>query len=361
MNPFLQLAIAEGGDESTVPLLLAPDLDPTTTLASPPPELPARVRARLLDPTLPAQAELVARRAHELGLMLLTPADPEWPEPMQTMPLRPLVLFARGDLAALRHQPSIAIVGSRTPTPYGSDAARAFANALAGAGVAQWSGLARGVDGIAHRACLDAKVPTVAVLAGGLDRIYPPEHRELAEQIVRHGGCLLSELPPGRQARRGHFPRRNRVLAAGAAATLVIEASLTSGALHTARFAAEQGQPVFAVPGPWASERSQGCHRLIAEGAQIAENPELLLRELGVCAPPSAATGTSLGLQTSADEQAVLRCLAAGPRPADLVARESGLDREAFLTATFALEGRGLLLRAPGALLVAARAEPFTR
>lgn len=355
MNPFLQLAIAEGGDEGMVGALLAPDLEPSALLADPPADLPPRIRSRLLDPTLPAQADAIAGRAAALGLRLLTPADARWPAAMAAMPLRPLVVFARGDLSALHHQPSVAVVGSRTPTPYGDDAARAFATALAAAGVAQWSGLARGVDGIAHRACLEADVPTVAVLAGGLDRIYPPEHEELADRIVDQGGCLLAELPPGRQARRGHFPRRNRILGAGAAATLVVEASLTSGALHTARFAADAGHPVFAVPGPWASERSQGCHRLIAEGAQIAENPESLLRDLGVSTPGASTDGTSLALQLSADEQAVLRCLAAGPRPGDLVARECGLDRDSFLAATFTLEGHGLLRQAPGAMLVATR------
>src|SRR5262249_57684530 len=112
-------------------------------------------------------------------------------------PLRPVVVLARGDLAVVQRQPTVTVVGSRTPTPYGAHAAEAFAGALARAGVVLWSGLARGVDAMAHSACLRAHTPTVAVLAGGLDCIYPPEHRELAAAIVARGGCLLRELPPG--------------------------------------------------------------------------------------------------------------------------------------------------------------------
>src|SRR5690606_11717619 len=122
------------------------------------------------------------------------------------------------------------------PTPYGADAATRLCMALARSGIVLWSGLARGIDGIAHEACLRAKTPTVAVLAGSLDHIYPPEHQELTERILAGNGCLITELPPGRRARRGHFVRRNRLLGAGPAAVVVVEGSLASGALHTARF-----------------------------------------------------------------------------------------------------------------------------
>jgi DNA processing protein len=188
------------------------------------------------------------------------------------------------------------------------------------------------------------------VLASGLDRIYPSEHAELAASIVQRGGCLVAELPPESHAQRGHFPRRNRILAA-AESVLVVEAGRTSGSLQTARFCAEQGRPVFAVPGPWSSERSRGCHDLLREGAQVATDPSDLLRDLGVTA--HVEQGAANALQTSADENAVLRCLSQGPRPADLVQRESGLDRAQFLKARFALELRGALRAMPGDLLAA--------
>jgi DNA processing protein len=351
-DAHLMLALAEGFGESPVPALLAPDLDPLLVLREPPgpPDVPPRAALRLRQPDLAQRATAMAADAAHHGLVVLTPDDPGWPPRLRDMPLRPLVLFVRGDPGALVRAPSIAVVGSRTPTPYGIGTATQLSTMLARAGTTLWSGLARGVDAIAHTACVDAGTPTVAVLAGGLDGIYPPEHAALAQRIVAGGGCLISELPPGRRARRGHFPRRNRLLAAGGQAVVVVEASLASGALHTARFAAEIGTDVYAVPGPWTSERSQGCHRLIAEGAAgIVEDPESLLRGLGLGRDQTGAT--ALAIAGSADEQAVLRALAAGARPADLVQRESGLERGAFLRAVFALEARHEVLRLPGDLL----------
>jgi DNA processing protein len=213
---------------------------------------------RFRDPELAAAAAAVRAAAAKHGQVVLTPADPQYPDAWRAAPLRPLALFVRGDPAALSLAPAVALVGSRTPTPYGDDAAEALGSALAHAGVPLWSGLARGIDAIAHRACVAAQVPTVAMLAGGLDSIYPPEHHELAAAIVAGGGCLGSELPPGWRAQRGHFPRRNRLIALGSSAVVVVEASLTSGALQTARMAAEWGADVYALPGPWRSERRHG-------------------------------------------------------------------------------------------------------
>ncbi|HEX6811531.1 MAG TPA: DNA-processing protein DprA [Planctomycetota bacterium] len=344
------LALAEGFGESPVAALLAPDVDPAAFLREPPcpPDVPPRVAVRLRDPGLASRAASVRQAASRHGLHLLTPAHEAWPRQFQTAPLRPLVLFARGDLAALSRTPSVAVVGSRTPTPYGHDAATRLCAALAQSGTVLWSGLARGIDGIAHEACVTTGVPTVAVLAGGLDEIYPPEHGTLGSRIEATGGCLLGELPPGRRARRGHFPRRNRLLAVGADAVVVVEASLSSGALHTARFAAECGTEVFALPGPWASERSQGCHRLIAEGAILIEGPDALLRSLGI--QPTQTGPASLHLARCADEQAILAGLRQGPRPTDLLQRECGLDRAAFLRALFGLQGRNVVSRLPGDL-----------
>ncbi|MBL8726492.1 MAG: DNA-protecting protein DprA [Planctomycetes bacterium] len=350
VEPYLQLALAEGFGEGMVLALLGPDVDPHAVLRAPPepPAIPPRVAERLRDPTLAERARALAATATAAGLTVLTPADPRWPEPLLHLAQRPLVLFVRGDPAALQRAPAAAMVGSRTPTPYGADAARQFAAALAQAGVSLWSGLARGIDGIAHEACVTAGVPTVAVLAGGLDRIYPPEHAALAARIEATGGCLISELPPGHVARRGHFPRRNRLIAAGTSRVVVVEASLTSGALHTARFAAECGVDVYALPGPWQSERSQGCHRLVGEGARLLEDPESLLRDLGVAGP--AAAGTALHFAHSADEHALVQRLQQGPRPGDLLQRESGLDRATFLRALFGLQARGAVARFAGDL-----------
>lgn len=349
-DPHLLLAIAEGFGESPVAAVLQPNVDAAAWLATPPspPDVPPRVAARLRAGDLAAQAERLLARAERAGLLVLTPGDARWPDRLQRAPLRPLVLFARGDPAALQRTTAATFVGSRTPTPYGSEAAHLLAAALARAGTTLWSGLARGVDAAAHGACVEAGVPTVAVLAGGLDAIYPPEHAELTERIVAGGGCLVSELPSGHRARRGHFVRRNRILAAGTPATVVVEASLASGAMHTARFAAECGGDVWALPGPWRSERSQGCHRLIAEGALPIESADALLQGLGLGSEQAPAAALRLAL--CADEERLLQALAAGPRPSDLLARESGLERGAFLRALFGLEAKGAVARAPGDL-----------
>lgn len=343
------LAIAEGFGETPVAGLLSPDVDPEAVLRTPPapPEVPPRVADRLRQRDLRRQARSLRHKAAMQGIRILTPCDDDWPERLSLQPQPPMALFVRGEPEAMQLDPACAVVGSRTPTPYGIDAAADLCAALVRAHVTLWSGLARGIDAIAHRQCLANRGPTVAVLAGGLDAIYPSEHAELADRIVAGCGCLISELPPGRRARRGHFLRRNRLLAAGAHAVAVIEGSLASGALHTARFAADCSTDVFALPGPWQSERSQGCHRLIAEGAGIIESAESLLQAFGLAVDDGS---TSRQLELSAEQELLLSLLRGGPRPTDLLRRESGLPDPSFLAALFLLERNGCIERLPGDL-----------
>lgn len=354
MDPYLLLAAAEGGGQGMVPALLDPHAEPEEILAEPSPELPPAVRQRLISGKLHDQVESWLRAAERWGWTVLTPRMPAYPERLRMSPLRPLVLFAQGpvDLLAAERR-AVAVVGSRTASAYGESAAWAFAGALARAGLPLWSGLALGIDSIAHRACLRHACPTIAVLAGGLDDIYPPQNRQLLERILDKGGLCLSELPPGRRPGRGHFPRRNRILAQSCEAILVVEAGLTSGSLHTANFGALAGVPVYAVPGPYSNNRSRGCHALIAEGAGIAACPETLLRVLGIDAAmqPSVDAAASLGFQRSADATALLSILETGPRPADLVRRESGLTEEQFLETVLDLVANKSLLQLPGDLL----------
>ncbi|MEC8653058.1 MAG: DNA-processing protein DprA [Planctomycetota bacterium] len=349
-DAVMMLALAEGFGERVIPALLQHGVDPAAVLAARPVvprSVPPAAAARLLSGDLPERAAQTLGRAEAAGVAVLTRAHPRWPRGLARLATPPLVLFARGSLEALDRAPAAAVVGSRTPTPYGVDAAAQVASALAESGATLWSGLARGVDAAAHRACLQAGVPTVAVLAGGLDEVYPPEHDALAEQISTAGGCLLSELPLGRRARRGHFLRRNRLLATAPPAVIVVEGSLTSGALHTARFAAEAGVDVHCLPGPWLSERSQGCHRLIHEGATIIESVEALLQGVGLASPGAAE---ALALALDAGERAVLRQLDGGPRPTDLLRRECGLAGPETLRALARLERRGAVTRSAGDL-----------
>ncbi|MFO1053127.1 MAG: DNA-processing protein DprA [Planctomycetota bacterium] len=355
MDAHLMLAIAEGCTPTPVAALLDPDADPRALLADPPTDLAPSVLRRLRDPSLAARALRIRAEAEQLGLSVLTPDHVDYPSRLRRAPLRPLVLFARGDpQVAEEDRRALAVVGSRTPTPYGLAAARDFASAAARAQVVIWSGLAFGIDAAAHEAALAMHTPTVAVQAGGLDEVQPPSHTALARRIVDAGGLLLSEAPPGMRPLRGHFPRRNRILASASEAVLVIEAGERSGALHTAHHAAELGVAVFAVPGPYTSPRSRGCHALLAEGAAIAVDPEAVMRALsieGSLRDPHAGDG----LERDADRIAVLTTLAQGPRPADLVMRESRLDAPRYLAAVMALLEEGAVIQLAGDLLARCR------
>lgn len=354
MDPFLLLAAAEGCGPLCIAALLDPDLDPTTVPeALDQVQLPPAVRARLHDRhALEQQARDWQRDANRNQAMLWTPTHEDYPKRLLSTPLRPLVLFAQGEPAALhsRHI-HLAIVGSRTPTPYGEAATRDFATVLSRAGVILWSGLAAGVDGIAHRCAIENHTPTIAVVAGGLDRIYPRHHEPLARSIRQHGGIIMTEAPFGRRALRGHFPRRNRILGQAVDAVLVVEAGLASGTMYTARFAAEVGVPVFAVPGSYTSSRSRGCHDLIAEGAQIARDPEDLLRRLDV----EVGHGVTRAMPMDADQTAILQILQQGPRPGDLVQRESRLQGDRYVAALMALLEAGRVQLLPGDLLAPMR------
>ena len=365
MNPYLFLAAVEGCGPAMVAGLLDAACEPEELLREPP-ELPPAVRRRLEDPCTAKRALLWQENAERAGMSLLTPRSSLYPERLRAGLLRPLVLFARGWVELLvESRKTATVVGSRTPTPYGFSAATDFCATLARSGFVLWSGLAYGVDAVAHRACLAAGTPTVAVLAGGLDHIYPQHHMGLADEILENGGVLLAETPPGIRATRGHFPRRNRILGMGTEGVLVVEAGFMSGSLHTARHAAEAGTPVFAVPGPYTSPRSRGCHQLISEGAaDLAGDPEDLLRSLGV-ASGLRARGSDSGaegeLHGTADECAVLRVLQGGPRPEDLVQREARLTRGDYLRAVFGLSTRGAVRSLPGDLLALAHGPELSR
>lgn len=210
---------------------------------------------------------------------LVTLDDAHYPPLLREIADPPLALFVRGDPAALA-LPQLAIVGSRNPTEGGRRTARAFAAELGAAGLAITSGLALGVDAAAHEGALDADGITLAVAGTGLDRIYPARHRTLADRIAERG-ALVSELPLGAAPLPAHFPRRNRIVSGLSAGTLVVEASLKSGSLITARLAAEQGREVFAIPGSIHNPLARGCHRLIRQGAKLVETAGDVLEELG--------------------------------------------------------------------------------
>ena len=211
------------------------------------------------------------------GRRLLALSERAYPGLLAEIAAPPIVLDARGNGDLTR--PGVAIVGARRATPYGIGIAERFAEALAAAGYSIVSGLARGVDAAAHRGALRGGGQTVAVLGSAHDRLYPPEHRDLARRCAA-AGVVVTEFPPGTRPLPHHFPRRNRIIAGLAQLTLVVEAAERSGSLSTARAAVESNRDVFAVPGPVGAPLSAGCHALLRDGAGLAASPEDILAEL---------------------------------------------------------------------------------
>ncbi len=235
-------------------------------------------RALELRPRVPELARREIDRAQRLGCRLITRLDEHYPAALFDLSLPPPVLYCRGSLP---DGPSVAIVGSRKMGDYGRRAARHFARRLAAAGVTVVSGFARGVDTVAHRAALDAGGRTVAVLGCGVDVDYPRGNAALGREISR-SGAMLSEFPPGTEPRAWRFPIRNRVIAALAVGTLVIQATHKSGSLITAHHALELGRDIYAVPGRIFDDGAQGTNALIADGAMPARGPRDILESLSI-------------------------------------------------------------------------------
>ena len=284
------------------------------------------------------------------GARLLSCIEDAYPGQLAAAPGAPPVLYVLGSVEALK-LPQLAMVGSRRPTPAGRAIAREFATALARSGLTITSGLAVGIDAACHEAALSAGGSTVAVLATGLDRTYPAQHAELAGRI-RRAGALVSEFPPGTRPRRGHFPRRNRIISALSLGALVVEATEYSGSLITARCAADQGREVFAVPGPIASPLSRGCHRLIREGAHLVETPGDVLSEIQfhhknqLPRPIAAEPGKPVPLDK--EYEMLLDAFGFEPVTFDTLVARSGLSGESIASMLLILELQGRVAPYPG-------------
>ena len=202
----------------------------------------------------------------------------EYPELLKRISDAPPILYVHGNLSLL-NDPQIAIVGSRNPTQGGTNNAYEFAKHLGQTGFCITSGLALGVDGTAHTGALEVKAPTIAIIATGIDRVYPAKHREMAHKIADNG-AIVTEFPIGTQPKSGNFPRRNRIISGLSYGTLVVEAAQKSGSLITARLAMEQNREVFAIPGSIHNPLAKGCHQLIRQGAKLVETAQDILEEM---------------------------------------------------------------------------------
>ncbi|WP_006787027.1 DNA-processing protein DprA [Thiorhodospira sibirica] len=233
--------------------------------------------------------------AQQPGHYLLTWLDPRYPPLLKELNDAPPVLYVLGDPEVLA-LPQLAIVGSRRPSPGGIDTTATLSRQLSEQGLLISSGLALGIDAIAHEATLNAQGISIAVIGTGADRVYPARHRALAHRLVEQG-AVVSEFPIGTSPKAENFPRRNRILSGLSLGTLVVEASVRSGSLITARLAAEQGREVFAVPGSIYNPLSHGCHQLIRQGAKLVETVEDILEEM---APLLAIRGHTLAQRATA-------------------------------------------------------------
>lgn len=268
-------------------------------------------------------------------------ANTAYVSPLETIPSPPSELFIAGQLPQER-RPTVAIIGTRKPTSYGKELANQFASALARRGVIVISGLAYGIDSIAHQAALDAGGTTIAVMANGLHRIYPAVHTRLAEAIVHQGGAVVSERQLGYDARKFDFLARNRLISGLSDAILIPEATERSGTMSTVTHALEQGREVFAIPGPVTSLTSAGTNSLIQQGALIALRPEDIIERL----IPSTATEHQQLTLIAGDtplETLLLQKIQQGITSGDTLAAESGVPISEFLQTLSLLEIKGAI------------------
>lgn len=361
LQAALQLQLVPGVGPRVYADLVDAFGSPTAVLAAAPAELRAlpgigtKVVAAIVTSaeSTNVDEQLEICRAH--GISILQRHDATYPMPLKEIYDPPSVLFCQGELTDA-DSIAIAIVGSRHATNYGIKVAAKLARGLAMAGVTVISGLARGIDAAAHHAALEAGGRTIAVLGGGLLKMYPVEHAGLAKEIAKQG-AVLSEALPMSAPKSGSFPRRNRIVTGMSLGTVVVEAAQRSGALISARLAGEQDREVFAVPGRIDSRMSQGCHQLLRDGAKLVQSVDDILEELGPLARPVTTDAETTvrnpaELKLTDQEKLVLNCIATEATEFDLIIAKTDLPASRVLSTISVLEMRRLVRRISGTKLV---------
>jgi DNA processing protein len=283
-----------------------------------------------------------ARWLEDAGNGIITLADPDYPQTLLNTADPPLLLYIKGRRELL-NSPALAVVGSRHATAQGLSNAEAFALSLSAAGLCVVSGMAHGIDAAAHRGGLRGAGSSIAVIGTGLDKVYPAANRELAHQLGKNG-LLISEFSLGTPPLAANFPRRNRIISGLSLGCLVVEASMQSGSLITARMALEQGREVFAIPGSIHAPQTKGCHYLIKQGAKLVETAQDILEELGRFNAAAAILA-----EVSADHP-LYQHLGFEPVDMDTLSRRSGLTIEALSAILLQLELEGNVAAMPGGL-----------
>ena len=319
---------------------------PAAALSSPPPELDAMFATTLAWLNADEGGGETAATRH-----VITLGDPHYPSALLETADPPLLLYAQGDISLLQRLPTtLAVVGSRNPTPQGLETARLFSEQASRAGLTVVSGLALGIDAAAHEGALSGAAPgqaaTIAVVGTGLDRVYPSRHLKLAHRIAAQG-LMLSEYPLGTSPLPPNFPQRNRIIAGLARATLVVEAALPSGSLITAKQAMEAGRDVLAVPGSIHSPLSRGCHMLIKQGAKLVDSAQDVLEEFGQASGAASATSA---VNPDDAPHPLLDALGYDPVSLDALSARTGRSAADLSGALLELELEGRVNRLPGQL-----------
>jgi DNA processing protein len=313
--------------------------------------LDERSAASLISTRQRVSPEGELERISQLGIEIITLDEASYPSLLAHIPVPPPVLFVKGSLSGADGR-AISIVGTRRATSYGRQVTTQLASELARAGLTIVSGLARGIDGIAHREALSAGGRTIAVLASGVDIIYPPEHRQLAEQVV-DSGALVSDYPPGTKPDAPNFPARNRLISGLSVGTIVVEAPLRSGAMFTANFAADQGREVFAVPGSILSAASAGTNRLLREGCRLATSAAEILEDLGMSEQPMSEP-VQAPLALSEEEERLFAMVGREPQHIDELTAAAGLSSALGAALMTMLELKGFVENAGSQHYIAA-------
>lgn len=314
--------------------------------------LPARVVENFLVVRKQVNLDIVMKRVADSGVQVITWDDDAYPRRLKEIDQPPPLLFVRGSIN-VEDDWAVSVVGTRRVTPYGRQVASEIARYLAQNGVTVVSGLARGVDAIAHQTAMQAGGRTLAILGSGVDTIYPPEHRKLAEDISKQG-AVISDYPLGTQPESRNFPPRNRIIAGLSLATIVVEAGETSGALITAEFAVNQGRDVFAVPGSILTPQSEGTNRLIEQGARPLLRMSEILESLKLEQIPQKQASRK-AIAASPEENRLLSCLTQDPRHIDEICAISGLPIQAVSATLTMMELKGLVTHVGSMNYVAAR------
>lgn len=319
---------------------------PERVLATVPGVGPATARAiRTFRPHARVRDQLA--RARRVGARLLAQSNPRFPQLLQETYDPPAFFWIRGSLTQMDER-AVAVVGTRRPSDYGSRVTRALCTELARAGITVVSGLAYGVDVVAHRAALDAGGRTIAVLGSGVDRIYPAHHARLAKDIIRNG-ALLSEYPMGAKPDAPNFPRRNRIISGLTLGTLVTEAYATGGALITAKLALDQNREVFAVPSAIDNDAGRGANQLIRDGqAKLTTCVEDVLIELGLEDSRPSPEAPAERDPLTPEEQRICACLSDRPIHLNTLCEQTGMETATALVILLTLEFKGRVRQLAG-------------